>query len=107
LTFGLAELADGIDFVVLAMGMFGFAEILRNLESPETRDVVKAKIGSLLPTKVDIRQSVYPMLRGIGLGAALGILPGNGRSSGPLHPMRWRRSSRRRRSGSGGGPSRA
>src|SRR5512144_2834524 len=45
LTFGLADLADGIDFVVLAMGMFGFAEILRNLDSPETRDVVKAKIG--------------------------------------------------------------
>jgi putative tricarboxylic transport membrane protein len=84
LTFGLAELADGIDFVVLAMGMFGFAEILRNLESPETRDVVKAKLGSLLPSMTDIRQSVYPMLRGIGLGAVLGILPGNGAVLGPF-----------------------
>ena len=72
LTFGLAALASGIDFVVLAMGMFGFAEILRNLESPETRDVVKAKIGRLLPTKADIRQSVYPMLRGTALGAVAG-----------------------------------
>jgi len=84
LTFGLAELADGIDFVVLAMGMFGFAEILRNLESPETRDVVKTKIGSLLPTKADIRQSFFPMLRGIGLGAVLGILTGNGAVLGPF-----------------------
>ncbi len=84
LTFGLAELADGIDFVVLAMGFFGFAEILRNLESPETRDVVKTKIGSLLPSKADIRQSFYPMLRGIGLGAVLGILPGNGAVLGPF-----------------------
>lgn len=84
LTFGLAELADGIDFVVLAMGMFGFAEILRNLESPETRDVVRGKIGRLLPSRTDIRQSFWPMLRGIGLGATLGILPGNGAVLGPF-----------------------
>ncbi|MBS1116369.1 MAG: hypothetical protein H6Q87_753 [candidate division NC10 bacterium] len=84
LTFGLAELADGIDFVVLAMGMFGFAEILRNLENPETRDVVRGKIGRLLPTRADIRQSFWPMLRGIGLGATLGILPGNGAVLGPF-----------------------
>jgi putative tricarboxylic transport membrane protein len=84
LTFGLAALSSGIDFVVLAMGMFGFAEILRNLESPETRDVVKNKIGRLLPTKADMRQSVYPMLRGTALGAALGILPGNGAVLGPF-----------------------
>ena len=84
LTFGLAELADGIDFVVLAMGMFGFAEILRNLENPETRDVVRGKIGRLLPARTDIRQSFWPMLRGIGLGATLGILPGNGAVLGPF-----------------------
>src|SRR5512139_4043317 len=84
LTFGLAELADGIDFVVLAMGMFGFAEILRNLENPETRDVVRGKIGRLLPSRTDIRQSFWPMLRGIGLGATLGILPGNGAVLGPF-----------------------
>ena len=84
LTFGLIELADGIDFVVLAMGMFGFAEILRNLESPETRDLVKAKIGRLLPSRDDIRTSIMPMLRGTGLGATLGILPGNGAVLGPF-----------------------
>jgi putative tricarboxylic transport membrane protein len=84
LTFGFAELADGLDFVVLAMGMFGFAEILRNLENPETRDVVRAKIGRLLPNLADIRQSVWPMLRGTALGAVLGILPGNGAVLGPF-----------------------
>ncbi len=84
LTFGLAELADGIDFVVLAMGLFGFAEILRNLESPESRNVVKAKIGRLLPNWEDFRQSFMPMLRGTGLGAILGILPGNGAVLGPF-----------------------
>jgi putative tricarboxylic transport membrane protein len=84
LTFGFTELADGIDFVVLAMGMFGFAEILRNLENPESRDLVRAKIGRLLPNREDIRMSIMPMLRGTGLGAVLGILPGNGAVLGPF-----------------------
>ncbi len=84
LTFGVAELADGIDFVVLAMGLFGIAEILRNLENPESRDILKAEIGRLLPNRDDIRQSVMPMLRGTGLGAILGILPGNGAVLGPF-----------------------
>ena len=84
MTFGFDELADGIDFVVLAMGVFGFAEILRNLENPEARDVVRAKIGRLLPNKADIKASIMPMLRGTGLGAVLGILPGNGAVLGPF-----------------------
>ena len=84
LTFGLSELSDGIDFVVLAMGMFGFAEILRNLENPESRDLVKAKIGKLLPNMEDIRMSVMPMIRGTILGSILGILPGNGAVLGPF-----------------------
>jgi len=84
LTFGFPELADGLDFVVLAMGFFGFAEILRNLETPESRDLVKAKIGRLLPNREDIRMSLLPMLRGTTLGAILGILPGNGAVLGPF-----------------------
>ena len=78
LTFGIAELSDGVDFAVLAMGIFGFAEIIRNLENPETRDVVRGKIGRLLPSKDDFKQALAPILRGTGLGAILGILPGNG-----------------------------
>ncbi|MCX7317223.1 MAG: tripartite tricarboxylate transporter permease, partial [Hyphomicrobiales bacterium] len=49
MTMGIAELSDGVDFAVLAMGIFGFAEIIRNLENVETRDVVRNKIGRLLP----------------------------------------------------------
>jgi putative tricarboxylic transport membrane protein len=84
LTFGIAELSDGVDFAVLAMGIFGFAEIIRNLENPETRDVVRGKIGRLLPSKEDFKQALPPILRGTGLGAVLGILPGNGAVLGPF-----------------------
>lgn len=84
MTFGIPALADGIDFSVLAMGVFGFAEVLRNLENPEARDVVKAKIGRLLPGWADFKQSVAPILRGTAIGGTLGILPGNGAVLGPF-----------------------
>jgi hypothetical protein len=46
-TFGIPELSDGIGFVAIAMGMFGIAEIILNLERPEARSVLKTKVGSL------------------------------------------------------------
>jgi putative tricarboxylic transport membrane protein len=64
--------------------MFGFAEILKNLENPEARDVVKAKIGNLLPNWAEMRQSAMPILRGTFIGGGLGILPGNGAVLGPF-----------------------
>lgn len=84
MTLGLSFLSDGIDFAVLAMGLFGVAEVLRNLESPESRDVVRGQIGRLLPGARDLRQSVWPVLRGTAIGSALGILPGNGAVLGPF-----------------------
>ncbi len=84
LTFGFPPLADGIDFAVMAMGVFGFAEVMKNLESPETRDVVRQKIGRLLPSMQDMRESIWPILRGTGIGSILGILPGNGAVLGPF-----------------------
>jgi putative tricarboxylic transport membrane protein len=84
LTFGWTEISDGIDFAVVAMGVFGFAEILRNLESPEARDVVKGNIGKLLPTPAELRQSAAPIARGTLLGSILGILPGNGAVLAPF-----------------------
>jgi putative tricarboxylic transport membrane protein len=84
LTLGIDNLIDGIDFVVLAMGLFGFSEVLRNLEAPETRDVVRGAIGKLLPGKEDMKQSSLPILRGTLIGAILGILPGNGAVLGPF-----------------------
>jgi putative tricarboxylic transport membrane protein len=84
LTLGFDDLADGIDFAVLAMGVFGIAEVLRNLESPETRNVVKGHIGRLLPSLADLRRAFGPIVRAIGLGSALGILPGNGAVLAPF-----------------------
>jgi putative tricarboxylic transport membrane protein len=84
LTFDLPFLADGIDFAVLAMGLFGIAEILRNLDHTEKRDVVERRIGRLLPGLAELRQSAGAIVRGTGLGAVLGILPGNGAVLGPF-----------------------
>ncbi|MBI2713555.1 MAG: tripartite tricarboxylate transporter permease [Rhizobiales bacterium] len=84
LTLGFSALSDGIDFAVLAMGVFGIAEILRNLDNPEARSVVKAAIGRLLPSMADLKRSFGPILRGTGLGAVLGILPGNGAVLAPF-----------------------
>ena len=84
MTLGIQQLSDGIDFAPLAMGIFGFAEIIRNLENPEARDVVRGKIGRLLPSMDDLKQCVPPVLRGTFIGGLLGILPGNGAVLGPF-----------------------
>jgi len=84
LTFGLNALTSGIDFAVLAMGVIGFAEVLKNLETPEQRDLTKAPIGRLLPGMEDLKRAAAPIVRGTLLGTALGILPGNGAVLGPF-----------------------
>jgi putative tricarboxylic transport membrane protein len=84
MTFRFPFLSDGLDFAVLAMGIFGFAEVIRNLENPETRDVVKQAVGRLLPSRDEFKQSAAPIARGTLLGSALGILPGNGAVLGPF-----------------------
>jgi putative tricarboxylic transport membrane protein len=77
-TFDLPQLADGINFVVVAMGMFGLGEIISNLEHEETRSLVMKKVTGLMPSKEDLKRIVAPVLRGTGIGAMLGILPGGG-----------------------------
>jgi len=77
-TFDLPELADGINFVIVAMGMFGIGEIIRNLEHEETRSLVMKKVSGLMLTKDDFKRIIAPILRGTALGSALGILPGGG-----------------------------
>jgi putative tricarboxylic transport membrane protein len=84
LTLGIAELSDGVDFAVLAMGVFGIAEILRNLENPESRNVAIAQIGRLLPSRDDLRRCLGPIMRATGIGSVLGILPGNGAVLAPF-----------------------
>jgi len=77
-TFGILRLADGIGFVVVAMGMFGLAEITRNLENEGDRSAVVKKVTNLLPTREDWKRIIGPILRGTAIGSALGILPGSG-----------------------------
>jgi putative tricarboxylic transport membrane protein len=77
-TFDIPELSDGIGFVVVAMGMFGTAEIISNLEMKDKREIFTAKLSSLFPTKQDWKRSWQPILRGTALGSFLGILPGGG-----------------------------
>jgi putative tricarboxylic transport membrane protein len=84
LTFGWMEISDGLNVAVIAMGMFGFAEILRNLESTQARDVVHGAIGRLLPNRFDVKQAAAPIGRGTLIGAILGLLPGNGAVLGPF-----------------------
>src|SRR6476660_6362413 len=79
MTFGIPEFADGVGFVVVAMGVFGFAEIIRNLESSaESREILHAKITGLMPTRKDLKASAPAILRGTVIGSIIGILPGAG-----------------------------
>ena len=77
-TFDIPELADGIGFVTVAMGMFGLSEIIRNLETQAQSSVEVAKVTTLMPTRQDFKRMIAPVLRGTAIGSALGILPGSG-----------------------------
>ena len=77
-TFDTPQLAEGINFVIVAMGMFGLGEIIRNLEHDETRNLVMKKVSGLMLNKEDFKRIIAPVLRGTALGSALGILPGGG-----------------------------
>src|ERR1044071_4161141 len=79
MTWGIPELSDGIGFVVVGMGGFGFGEILRNLEGDGgSRDIVQGKISGLMPTLPDLKASAGAIGRGTIIGSCLGILPGGG-----------------------------
>ena len=78
-SFDIPEMTDGIGFVAIAMGVFGYGEIIANLSRPEEdREVFTAKVSGLFPTKEDFKRMVPAVLRGTALGASLGILPGGG-----------------------------
>ncbi len=77
-TFGFQDLWNGIDFVVLAVGVFACAEIIDNLDNPEARSKGTARINTLWPTREDFRRMIPAMLRGTGVGSIIGILPGAG-----------------------------
>ncbi len=77
-SFEIAQLGDGIGFVIVAMGMFGIGEIIANLEGEGRRDVMVNAVKGLMPTREDLRRMIAPTLRGTALGSVLGILPGGG-----------------------------
>ncbi|TIQ91861.1 tripartite tricarboxylate transporter permease, partial [Mesorhizobium sp.] len=75
---GIREYADGLNFVAVAVGVFGVAEILRNLENEHERSVMIRRVSGLMPTREDFRRMATPIVRGTIIGSALGILPGGG-----------------------------
>ena len=74
----MTELYDGVDFVPLAMGLFGLAEILSNLDRRRDQRIAATAISSLWPSREEIRRAAPAALRGTMIGALLGILPGGG-----------------------------
>ena len=78
-SFDIPELTDGIGFITIAMGVFGYGEIIANLSQPEDkREVFTGKVTGLLPTGEDFRNMIPAVLRGTTIGSSLGILPGGG-----------------------------
>jgi putative tricarboxylic transport membrane protein len=78
-SFDIPELTDGINFVVIAMGIFGYGEIISNLSQDESkREVFTGKVQGLMPTKEDFKRMLPAVMRGTALGSVLGILPGGG-----------------------------
>jgi len=78
MTMGMYELSDGVNFVAIAMGLFGVAEVVSNLESKSTKAVEVAKINSLLPSIATLLSAKFAVMRGTILGIIFGILPGAG-----------------------------
>ena len=76
--FDIPELSDGIGFVAVAMGVFGFAEIMNNLEKTGEDEGFLNKVTTMIPTKQDVKRMIPSILRGTLIGSILGILPGGG-----------------------------
>jgi putative tricarboxylic transport membrane protein len=78
-SFDVPELTDGFGFIVIAMGLFGYGEIISNLSKPDDeREVFTAEVHGLLPTAQDFKRMTPAVLRGTAIGSMLGILPGGG-----------------------------
>lgn len=77
-TFGLPELAEGVDFVTVAVGLFAFAEVTQHIGAPDRHATFSVKFSELFPKLKDLKQAFPAIFRGTGIGAALGILPGTG-----------------------------
>ena len=78
MTFNILQLWDGINIVSIAMGLFGIAEILINIEKATSTEILKTKIKNLFPSVLDWMEAKGAILRGTVLGFFLGIIPGGG-----------------------------
>ena len=76
--FGMPGLADGIEFVALSMAIYGIAEVAYNLEADARPASSSAAVGRVWPSLADLKHCAGSILRGTGLGAILGVLPGGG-----------------------------
>ena len=106
LTLGPQDLSDGVDFAVLAMGLFGFAEILRNLENPETRDVVNVHRAAAAERWRISSSHSRRSCAARSWARSSASCPATARCWGPLPPTRWRRRSQRIPAASDAAPSR-
>lgn len=102
-TFDLLPLSDGLDFVPIAMGLFGLGEILHNLEQRQRGATTAARVANAWPSRGDLRQSAGAIGRGSVLGFVLGVLPGGGATLSSLaaYALEKRRSKNPERFGQG------
>ena len=84
LTFGIPDIADGMDFVPVVVGLFGIGEVAANLEIPQDRSILAGKIKNLMPSWADFKAAFPAILRGTSVGTILGILPGGGAALPPF-----------------------
>lgn len=80
LTFGTVELMEGVNFIVVVMGFFAFAEIFICLGDSARRQIFRTpgRLSELFPTRRDLKVSAMPIMRGTAVGFFLGVLPGAG-----------------------------
>jgi len=84
MTFNIPEFADGLGFVSVAMGFFGLAEIMTNIEKPSQRVIVSQRMKDLFPSLADLKAAFPAALRGTAIGSILGVLPGGGAALPPF-----------------------
>ena len=84
MTFGIPDITDGISFVPIAIGLFGIAEMIRNLEQPPEANVPHMRISRVMPTWADCKAAFPAMTRGTAVGCVLGVLPGGGAALPPF-----------------------
>ena len=92
---GIPDIADGMDFVPVVVGLFGIGEVAATLEVPQDRSILSGKIKNLMPTGPDLKAAFPAILRGTAVGTILGILPG-GRGPASLCGLRSREEDRPR-----------